>query len=82
MYDHTADNRADPVPCLQHFTRILFRKTSDTLRSLSERARYFVKNSQKGDQRRYNPFNYEMFPVVYFSIPTIDGRQRQSGGMV
>ena len=25
----------------------------------------------------YNPFNYEMFPIVYFSIPTIDGRQRQ-----
>ena len=27
-------------------------------------------------RKEYNPFNYEMFPVVYFSIPTIDGRQR------
>ncbi len=27
-------------------------------------------------RREYNPFNYEMFSIVYFSIPTIDGRQR------
>ena len=27
-------------------------------------------------RKEYNPFNYEMFPVVYFSIPTIHGRQR------
>jgi len=24
----------------------------------------------------YNPFNSKMFPVVHFSIPTYDGRQR------
>jgi hypothetical protein len=24
----------------------------------------------------YNPFNYKMFPVVHFSIPTRNGRQR------
>lgn len=24
----------------------------------------------------YNPFNFKKFPVVHFSIPTIDGRQR------
>jgi hypothetical protein len=24
----------------------------------------------------YNPFNSKMFPTVYFSIPTHDGRQR------
>lgn len=27
-------------------------------------------------RREYNPFNYDMFPFVHFSIPTIDGRQR------
>jgi len=27
-------------------------------------------------REKYNPFNYEMFPVVHFSIPTIDSRQR------
>jgi hypothetical protein len=25
----------------------------------------------------YNPFNLEMFPVVYFSLPTREGRTRQ-----
>lgn len=27
-------------------------------------------------RREYNPFNYNMFPVVHFSIPTFDGQQR------
>lgn len=27
-------------------------------------------------RREYNPFNYEMFPTVHFSIPTVDGQQR------
>jgi len=24
----------------------------------------------------YNPFNHDMFPVVHFSIPAVDGRER------
>lgn len=24
----------------------------------------------------YNPFNIKMFPIVHFSLPTFDGRQR------
>ena len=27
-------------------------------------------------RKEYNPFNYKMFPIVYFSIVTLDGRQR------
>jgi hypothetical protein len=27
-------------------------------------------------RKEYNPFNYEIFPKVYFSIPTFDGRQK------
>lgn len=27
-------------------------------------------------RREYSPFNYKMFPIVHFSIPTVDGRQR------
>lgn len=27
-------------------------------------------------RNEYNPFNYKMFSIVHFSIPTLDGRQR------
>ena len=44
-------------------------------------AQAIIRDEAFTPRREYNPFNYEMFPVVYFSIRTINGRQRQSGGV-
>jgi len=35
-----------------------------------------IRNGTFTPRPEYNPFNYNMFPVVHFSIPTVDGRQR------
>jgi len=45
-------------------------------------AQAIIRDEAFTQRKEYNPFNYEMFPVVHFSIPTINGRQRQSGGVV
>ena len=39
-------------------------------------ARATIRDETFSPRRGYNPFNYEIFPTVYFSIPTADGRQR------
>jgi hypothetical protein len=35
-----------------------------------------IRDPKFAPRPEYNPFNLKMFPIVHFSIPTDDGRQR------
>jgi hypothetical protein len=35
-----------------------------------------IRDERFTPRREYNPFNHKLFPVVHFSIPTVDGQQR------
>ncbi len=43
---------------------------------VSSFAHAMIKEEAFSPRREYNPFNHEIFPTVYFSIPAADGRQR------